>query len=100
MYCEKIHTPERCANLRIVSLATLHSPPHGPHDMPVRTALPHPCPLPLGASLRSEATAAMEGELSPDGLKGRTISAVQGRNARRSSGKSHPSDFAPAGKHF
>src|SRR5580698_6193460 len=37
-----------------------------------------PCPLPLGASLRSEATAAMEGDLSPGGLKWRTIMAVQG----------------------
>jgi hypothetical protein len=65
-------------------------PPHEPYDMLVRTILPHPCPLPLGASLRSEATAAMEGELPPDGLKWRTISAVQGSNARRSSGRSHP----------
>src|SRR5580698_9292053 len=37
----------------------------------VRTTLPHPCPLPLG-----------EGEWPSDGLKWRTITAVQGRNAR------------------
>jgi hypothetical protein len=46
-------------------------PPHEPRDILVPTALPHPSPLPLG-----------EGELSPDGLKWRTITAVQGFNAR------------------
>jgi hypothetical protein len=54
-------------------------PPHEPYDIFVRTALPHPSPLPQG-----------EGEWSPDGLKWQTITAVQGSNARRSSGKSHP----------
>jgi hypothetical protein len=65
-------------------------PPHEPYDVLVRTTLPRPGPFPLGASLRSEATAAMEGDLSPDGLKWRTIAAVQGFNAPRSSGRSHP----------
>ena len=54
-------------------------PPHEPHDILVCTTLPHPRPLPLG-----------EGESSSDGLEWRTIGAVQGFNARRSSGKSHP----------
>ena len=62
-------------------------PPHESYDIVVPTILPHPCPLPLG-----------EGELSPDSLKRRTITAVQGRNARFFSGRSHPGHRTPRRK--
>ena len=64
-----------------VILVRRNLPANEPHDIVVPTILPHPSPLPLGASLRAEATAAMEGESSSDNLKWRTIMAVQGFNA-------------------